>query len=150
MQQNSILFLNRKQSRTILLMVIISILLIIAYFFAVPNGSMTIGADDQRIAIAYGDHQAKQFTYDEIASISFHETFEIGNAVVEEVIGSVRTGIYQNQSLGNYAIYAYMNVESCIVLNLNNSEKIVFNLENDRKTKAFYEEILKKSNINAG
>ena len=105
------------------------------------NVTITYNESDFQIAASYADDLT--IKYDEIDSIEYRESFDIGSRYMG--FGSVRlsTGTFQNDEFGRYTLYAYTGGEGAVVLK-KGDQVLVIVAKTAAETKMIYDTLTAK------
>ena len=113
----------------------------VAVLMFTGNIEVTYGESDFQIVASYADDLT--VSYEEVESIEYRESFDIGAR--EMGFGSVRlsTGTFKNGEFGRYTIYAYTNGEGAVVLK-SGEDVLVIVGKTAEDTKAIYDTLAAK------
>ena len=105
------------------------------------NVEITCNETDFQIVASYAEDIT--IKYDEVDSIEYRESFDIGSRYMG--FGSVRlfTGTFQNEEFGRYTLYAYTGGEGAVVLK-KGDQVLVIVAKTAAETKAIYDTLAAK------
>lgn len=82
--------------------------------------------------------------YDVIAELALEQVPDLGRTVDGKNNDSLRTGIWENETWGEYHLCLDPDATNCIVAYLNDGRTFVFNRKNAEETENIYRQILEK------
>ncbi len=117
------------------------ILVFVAVLMFTGNVEVTYGENNFQIVASYADDLT--VSYEEVESIEYRESFDIG--IREMGFGSPRlsTGTFKNDEFGRYTIYAYTQGEGAVVLK-NGDDVLVIVGKTAGDTKLIYDTLAEK------
>ncbi|MCD7920783.1 MAG: hypothetical protein LUG45_12090 [Clostridiales bacterium] len=118
-------------------------ILVAVTLFSLLNreGAVTMSFEDEALVINGADEYSFQVAYDEIASIALEELPDLGAAVDGGEDGSFRYGVWENDTWGTYTLCLTVNMNTCIVLTLQDGSIYVFNYGDEDSTQIVYEDL---------
>ena len=109
------------------------------------SGDITYTPGDTALRIEASFTTTAQLQYDRIDALELRENFNIGSRVIGFGSPRLSTGIFQNQELGNYNLYAYTTCNTVILIQCGEN-LLVINAETPEETTALYQTLLEKIN----
>lgn len=115
--------------------------------FAISQSNNTVKVNvNERQVLARSSRFQMLVDYDIIDSMELVPLAEAGEKLSEDSYddGIVRYGQWKNSVWGEYTVCADADVESCIVLHLNDGRIFVFNRKDAAETESIYRQLLEK------
>lgn len=115
------------------------ILIGVAVLMFTGNVEITYNETDFQIVASYADDLTVK--YEDIDSVEYRESFDIGSRYMG--FGSIRlsTGTFQNEEFGRYTLYAYTQGEGAVVLK-KGDQTLVIVAKTVKETKAIYDTLI--------
>jgi len=129
--------MEKKSTIIAMIIVFVSLILVAVTMF---TGEITVEFGDSDFRIETGYWEDATVTYDEIDSLEYREYDDAGSRTYGFGSAKLLMGNFENTEFGSYTRYTYTSCDSCIVL-IADGKELVFNGENEEKTKALYEEL---------
>ena len=126
----------RKNSGSLLAIVVAA--LVVAALFA---GGVSAALTDGELSVRAFLFSGKKIAYDDINSIVLTDQLVAGSRKFGVSSARLRAGSFNNSQFGDYSLYAYNSVPVWIVADTK-SGYVVFNLDSEEKTRAFYDQLL--------
>ena len=116
-------------------------ILALALFFYGAFGSNTLLLSLEGDAITLTGPEDSSFSvpYAGIASMELLESFDPGLAVEGGLKNHIRYGLWHNEALGDYRLFASDKIDAVILLRTTSGEALVFNYESADSTLNFYD-----------
>lgn len=119
-----------------------AVIILVATVFFLRNGSEeNLNWDDQQLLLTVSEDTTYTISYDQIINISLVEDGEFGICLSGENTKRHQKGIWQNERLGSYVLYAYPGASPVIHI-ATTDEDYWIALDNRDTTIAFYEAFL--------
>lgn len=119
-----------------------AVIILVATVFFLNNGSEeNLAWDDQQLLLTVSEDTTYTISYDQIINISLVEDGEFGICLSGENTKRHQKGIWQNERLGSYVLYAYPGASPVIHI-ATTDEDYWIALDNRDTTIAFYEAFL--------
>lgn len=96
---------------------------------------------DFKIVASYADDLT--ISYDEIDSVEYRETFDMGSREMGFGSAMLSTGTFRNQEFGRYTLYAYTQGQGAVVLK-KGDDVLVIVAKTAEETKAIYDTLAEK------
>ncbi len=123
--------------------ILVSVLIIVIFFLFFRNNlNETVYVETLETVLYLKAYTGEELSvaYQDIQKITLYDTFEPG----EQVSGSdnlrVRSGVWQNDTWGEYQLFDVKKIDGCIALETSD-EVIVFNYESDSVTQQLFESL---------
>jgi hypothetical protein len=124
---------------TFLVVMVISVLSVVK-----PGGAITVASDDVCIGIACDDYgKAFSIPFTDIVSCTLLQDFVPGQMLSGKEEGSIRFGTFQDDAHGQYLLFQYKKVDTCILVQTAD-QNYIFTSVNTRETEKFYADLQKK------
>lgn len=136
----------RKQSffsrRTKVDLICFAVIILVATSFFLTNGSEEdLNWDDKQLLLTVSEDTIYTIPYDQIVAVSLVEDGDFGVCLSGEDTKKHQKGIWQNELLGSYVLYAYPGASPVIHI-ASTDEDYWIALDNKDTTVAFYEAFL--------
>ncbi len=129
---------HKYQRRNIIFIVVI-IAAVLIFSFLTSSGNAIVIAIENNILIVYGlEDYSLEIPVEDILEISYLEDLDRGEPAGGTDDGTFSYGVWENDTLGTYQLYAYTEVASCILVRTAD-EAYVFNSSSDDLTQFYYE-----------
>ena len=133
-----------KRNRWITTLIFILILFFGSLFALRGNsGAITAQVNDTLLGVAGTYGEPVFVSLDEIEQLRLAEALDFGTQVDGETKDNTRSGAYQNEEFGDYALHVYHEKAPYIVVRYNGGNTLVFNLGRASLTNEIYEELQK-------
>lgn len=132
---------NMKKTRNIILGFIALLLVGFAIFMFTAKFEITYGETSFTVD-AFGWEDVT-VNYEDIDSIEYHESSQVGMRTYGFGDVPLQMGIYQNEEFGSYTRFAYAGCEAAVVLTVD-GKVLVINGKDTAATQAIYNELLAK------
>jgi len=112
------------------------VLIILMLFFAVrqSNNTVKVSFGDTSLSVTSAKY-TMSILYSDIADAQLTELAEPGEEVADSYDDDIlRSGEWRNDAWGNYIIVVDLDVDTCILLELNDGRTLVFSRKNDKTT----------------
>lgn len=128
--------------RTKVDLICFAVIILVATVFFLSNGSEeNLNWDDQQLLLTVSEDTTYTISYDQIINISLVEDGKFGICLSGEDAKKHQKGIWQNEQLGSYVLYAYPGASPVIHI-ATTDEDYWIALDNTDTTIAFYEAFL--------
>lgn len=128
--------------RTKVDLICFAVIILVATVFFLRNGSEeNLNWDDQQLLLTVSEDAIYTIPYDQIVGITLVEDGEFGVCLSGENTKRHQKGIWQNERLGSYVLYAYPGASPVIHI-ATTDEDYWIALDNRDTTIAFYEAFL--------
>ena len=107
------------------------------------DNAVRIHSNDTLIAVNSKSY-SMNIPYDMIADITLENVPDLGRVIDGKNNDSLRTGIWENESWGEYHLCMDPDASNCIVASLDDGRTFVFNRKSAEETEKIYQEITKK------
>ena len=116
-------------------------IVVLAVFFYNVFGSNTLllSLEGEAVNLTGPENSSFSVPYSEIASMGLREDFEPGTAVNGDLKNHIRYGLWHNEELGDYQLFASDKIDVVILLRTTEGEALVFNSESADTTRNFFE-----------
>lgn len=116
-------------------------ILVLAIFFYNAFGSNTLLLSLEGEAITLTGPEGSSFSvpYSKIASMELREDFDPGAPVNGGLKSRIRYGLWHNEELGDYQLFASDKIDVVILLRTTEGETLVFNYESTDTTHNFFD-----------
>ncbi len=128
-------------SKTVSLIVALVVLLLVAAIFLY---GIVLGVHAQMkdgVLHVKGPLFEESMPLDEITRLSLDEHVAYGSRVGGTDFVKLKTGTFQNPAFGRYRCAVYVAPVHCIVITTDTGRTLVFNLETDEQTQAFFTQL---------
>ena len=115
--------------------------------FAIAQGNNTVKVNvNEKQVLARSSRYQMLVDYEIIDSIELMPLADAGEKRSDDSYddGIVRYGDWENDTWGAYSVCADVDVETCIVLHLNDGRTFVFNRKDPQETETIYQQLLAK------
>lgn len=126
------------RGKRILLFVFI-LALAVFFYGAFGSNTLLLSLEGEAVTLTGPEDSSFSVPCAEIASIELREAFEPGIAVNGDKKNHIRYGLWHNEELGDYRLFASDKIDVVIVLRTTNDEVLVFNYESADTTRSFYD-----------
>ena len=134
------LFSHRSITQLIFVLVLFAILIPIAIWDS--NTQVKVDFYDTDLSIR-SDKYSMSVTYGDIVSAELADLAEPGEKVEDGFDNDIiRTGVWSNDTWGEYYICADLDATNCVVLQLTDGRIFVFSCKNNETTAEYYEQLL--------
>ena len=112
-----------------------------AVFFYGIFGSNTLllSLEGEAVTLTGPEDSSFSVPYSKIASMELREDFEPGSSVNGGLKNRIRYGLWHNEELGDYQLFASDKIDVVILLRTTEGEALVFNYESADTTRNFFE-----------
>lgn len=116
--------------------IVIVVMAVVLLMFSA--GYVNASMDEDSVTVdAFMAHE--DITYDEIAWIELVDSMDYGVRVGGYAGSDFLSGNFRNDDLGRYTLAVHKSTDLCIVVHKTSASAVVFNLDNNDSTRAFYE-----------
>lgn len=105
--------------------------------------AITLGAEDFTVTAPMFDHT---FSYEGVDSLELVENFDHGRRIAGYATGTISSGHYRNETLGDYELASYSQVSSCIVIFVGGAA-YAFNQSYETATVNLYAELQERTGL---
>ncbi len=109
------------------------------------TGDIEVNCEDSAFTVHATYYTDLEVDYSEIESISYRKDLDVGVRTSGFASAKLYMGIFQNEELGTYTLYAYADAKEFIVLT-SQGKTMVIGLQDAQDTQAIYNSILCKLN----
>ena len=96
---------------------LIAIIVIVTIFNTVQSGnSANISFGENELSITTASDEVFTMDYEDVISIELVSSLDFGNSAGGNIVNNIRSGKWENSSLGVYTAYCSTKIDSCIVL----------------------------------
>lgn len=121
-------------------------LLIIAlgvFFYGVfGRNTLLLSLDNDTVTLSGPESSSFSVPFSSISSMELREDFDPGAAVEGGVKNHIRYGLWRNEELGEYRLFASDKIGSVILLRTAEGEILVYNYESEQTTRSHFESFL--------
>ena len=116
------------------------LILALAIFFYGTFGRSTLllSLADEAVTVTGPEDSFFSIPYGEIASMELREDFDPGIPVDGGLKNHIRYGLWHNEELENYQLFASDKIGVIILLRTTGGEVLVFNYESENTTRTYY------------
>ena len=126
------------RGRRILLFVFI-LALAVFFYGAFGSNTLLLSLEGEAITLTGPEDSSFSVPYAEITSMELLENFDPGTAVNGGLKNHIRYGLWHNEALGDYRLFASDKIDVVILLRTTAGETLVFNYESADTTRNFYD-----------
>ena len=122
--------------RTLLFLLI----LVLAVFFygAFGRNTLLLSLADETVTVTGPEDSSFSVPYGEIALMELREDFDPGVSVDGGLKNNIRYGLWHNEELQNYQLFASDKIGVVILLRTTGGDVLVFNYESEDTTRSYY------------
>lgn len=122
--------------RTMLFLLILA--LAIFFYGALGRNTLLLSLADETVTVTGPEDSFFSVPYGEIASMELREDFDPGIPVDGGLKNHIRYGLWQNEELENYQLFASDKIGVVILLRMTGGDVLVFNYESEDTTRTYY------------
>ena len=116
------------------------LILVLAIFFygAFGRDTLLLSLADETVTVTGPEESSFSVPYGEIASMELREDFDCGVSVDGGLKNHIRYGLWHNEELQNYQLFASDKIGVVILLRTTGGDVLVFNYESEDTTRSYY------------
>lgn len=122
-----------------ILLFIFILALAIFFYGAFGSNTLLLSLEGDTVTLTGPEDSSFSVPYAEIASMELLENFDPGLAVDGGLKNHIRYGLWHNEALGDYQLFASDKIDAVILLRTVSGEALVFNYESTDTTRNFYD-----------
>ncbi len=107
------------------------------------TGSINVSLGDTSLQIAATYYTDIEVDYSKIDSVTYRKNFDIGVRTIGFGSARLSLGIFENEELGAYTLYAYTGAEEYVLMT-SGDRTLVIGMKNSEDTMAMYNTIIEK------
>ena len=117
------------------------LILVLAIFFygAFGRDTLLLSLADETVTVTGPEESSFSVPYREIASMELREDFDCGVPVDGDLKNHIRYGLWHNEELQNYQLFASDKIGVVILLRTTGGDVLVFNYESEDTTRSYYD-----------
>lgn len=128
------------QSRVKRILLPLSVLVLALFFYGIfGSNTLLLSLEGEAVTLTGPEDSSFSVPYSKIASMELREDFEPGIAVSGGLKNHIRYGLWHNEELGDYQLFASDKIDVVILLRTTEGEALVFNYESADTTRNFFE-----------
>lgn len=109
------------------------------FYGAFGRNTLLLTLEGEAVTLTGPEGSSFSVPYSEIASMDLREGFEPGTAVDGGTKNRIRYGLWHNEELGDYQLFASSKIDVVILLRTAEGEAVVFNYESADTTRSFFD-----------
>lgn len=117
------------------------VILVLSQFMG-NQSSVSVALAEESLTLTAASGYTAQLLWEDIASVELRDAFDCGTPVDGTDGDKEKSGVWQNDELGEYQLFFNTKLSSCIICLTKAGDPIVFNFESEESTESLYNAIL--------
>ena len=122
--------------KRILLLAVLALAII--FYGTFGKNTLLMSLEGEAVTLTGPDNTSYSVPYSLIRSMDLREAFDYGAPVNGGLKNHIRYGLWENEELGKYQLFASDKITPVILLRTSNGETLVFNYESEATTLEYY------------
>ena len=137
-----------KRDRYILISVICGLVVLFSIIIPITfTGSIKMVYGEESFTVEASYFEDITVRYDEITAIEYRDSFDKGTRVYGFGSPRLSMGSFKNDELGQYSIISYTGCDAVVIISSAEGERLVLNCSDETETRAFYEALLERTEV---